>query len=54
MSDRRMTRETGPGILETALVLGLAALLALAILAFLGGPLAGVIGLLTDAAHGGR
>jgi hypothetical protein len=46
--------ETGPGILETAIVLGAAVLFALAIVVFLGGPLAEIIGALMDAAHGGR
>ena len=45
--------EPGPGILETSLVLGLAVILAVAILAFFGGPLAGLIGIVVDAAHGG-
>jgi hypothetical protein len=48
------TGELGPGVLETSLVLGLAAVLAGAILAFFGGPLADLVGLLVDAAHGGR
>lgn len=51
---RDAAAENGPGILETAIVLGGAALLALAIIVFLGGQLADVIGLLVDAAHGGR
>jgi hypothetical protein len=46
--------DTGPGILETFLVLGLSLLLALAIIVFFGGALADTIGLLVDAAHGGR
>jgi hypothetical protein len=46
--------ETGPGILETSLVLGLSILLATAIVVFFGGTLADVIGALVDAAHGGR
>jgi hypothetical protein len=46
--------ETGPGILETSLVIGLSLLLAAVILVFFGGFLADVIGLLVDAAHGGR
>lgn len=43
-----------PGILETSLVLGLSVLLALVIVLFFGGLLAEAIGLLVDAAHGGR
>lgn len=46
--------ENGPGILETSIVLGGSVLLALAIIFLLGGQLADVIGLLVDAAHGGR
>ena len=46
--------ETGPGILEISLVLGLSILLAALIVAFLGGTIADVIGVLVDAAHGGR
>jgi len=46
--------EAGPGILETSLVLGLAVALAVVILVFFGGPLAGFIGIVVDAAHGGH
>jgi hypothetical protein len=46
--------EAGPGILETAIVLGGAVLVALAIVVFFGGALADAIGALMDAAHGGR
>ncbi len=56
MIDRRApgrAGETGPGILETSIVLGLALLLAAAIVVFFGGALADVIGTLVDAAHGG-
>ena len=52
--DRRKARDTGPGILETTIVIGLAILLALAIIVFFGGALAETIGVLVDAAHGGR
>ena len=48
------TGEPGPGILETSLVLGLAVILAVAILVFFGGPLANLMGIVVDAAHGGR
>lgn len=55
MSPRGPARaDTGPGVVETSLVLGLAGLLTLVILAFFGGALADAIGLLVDAAHGGR
>ena len=54
MSDQAGAGETGPGILETSLVLGGSILLALAIISFFGGALADVIALLVDAAHGGR
>ena len=53
-ADDREAREAGPGILETTIVLGLAILLAAAIIVFFGGALAGAIGVLVDAAHGGR
>jgi hypothetical protein len=43
-----------PGILETTLVIGLAILLAAVILLFFGGFVADAIGVLVDAAHGGR
>ena len=46
--------DTGPGIIETSLVIGLAGLLAVAILVFFGGGVADVIGQVVDAAHGGR
>jgi len=52
--DRREATEPGPGILETTIVIGLAILLALAIIVFFGGALAETIGVLVDAAHGGR
>jgi len=47
------TGETGPGILEISVVLGLSILLAGVIVVFFGGTLADVIGFLVDAAHGG-
>ena len=56
MIDRRVPGsggETGPGILETTIVLGLALLLATVIVVFFGGALADAIGLAVDAAHGG-
>jgi hypothetical protein len=53
VTGRGEARETGPGILETLLVLGLSALLAMVIVVFFGGALADAIGLLVDAAHGG-
>jgi hypothetical protein len=46
--------ENGPGILETSLVICLAILLAAIIVVFFGGVLADAIGVLVDAAHGGR
>lgn len=45
--------ERGPGMLETTIVIGGAIVLALVIILFFGGPLADVIGMLVDAAHGG-
>jgi hypothetical protein len=44
--------DTGPGILETSIVLGLALLLAAVIVVVFGGTLADAIGELVDAAHG--
>jgi hypothetical protein len=46
--------DTGPGIIETTLVLGLAALLAVLIVVVFGGPLAHLMGSLVDLAHGGH
>jgi len=46
--------EAGPGILETAIVLGGAILLAAVIVVFFGGALADAIVALMDAAHGRR
>ncbi len=54
MIDRRGAADPGPGILETSLVLGSAVLLAAVIVVFFGGTLAELIGVLVDAAHGGR
>jgi hypothetical protein len=54
VTDPRDCTETGPGILETSLVLGLAILLAAVIVTFFGGWVADMVGLLMDAAHGGR
>jgi hypothetical protein len=54
VTGRVRTREPGPGILETSLVLVLAVVLAAAILLCFGGTLADVVGVLVDAAHGGR
>jgi hypothetical protein len=50
----RAPGDTGPGILETSIVIGAALLLAAVIVAFFGGQLAHVVGLLVDIAHGGR
>jgi hypothetical protein len=54
VTDPRDGTETGPGILETSLVLGLAILLAAVIVTFFGGWVADMVGLLMDAAHGAR
>lgn len=54
MTDGHGPGEAGPGILETTIVLVLAALLAVIILVFFGGPFAHVVGTLVDVAHGGR
>ena len=45
--------EAGPGILETAIVLLGAIVLAAAIVLFFGGALADAVGVLMDLAHGG-
>jgi hypothetical protein len=47
-------KDSGPGIVETSIVMGLAVVLALVIVIFFGGQLAQVIGVLVDVAHGGR
>jgi hypothetical protein len=54
VSDPVGRAENGPGILETSIVLGGAVLLALVIIFLFGGQLANIIGVLVDAAHGGR
>lgn len=54
MTEGHEGAENGPGILETSLVIGLAILLAAIIVVFFGGALADAIGVLVDAAHGGR
>ncbi len=54
VNDQAGAGETGPGILETSLVLGGSILLALAIVFFFGGALADAIAVLVDAAHGAR
>jgi hypothetical protein len=46
--------DPGPGVLETSLILGVAIALAAVILAFFGGPLADLVAILVDAAHGGH
>ena len=46
--------DTGPGIIETTLVLGLAVLLAALGVALFSGPLAHIMGTLVDIAHGVR
>jgi hypothetical protein len=43
-----------PGVIETSVVLGLAALLAVVILVLFGGPIADLVGIVVDAAHVGR
>jgi hypothetical protein len=54
VSPARASGDTGPGILETSIVLGAALLLAFVIVFFFGGQLAAVLGALVDLAHGGR
>jgi len=54
VTDPREGAEIGPGILETSLVLGLSVLLAAVLVTFFGWWVADVVGMLMDAAHGGR
>jgi len=54
VTSSRTPGETGPGILETSIVIGAALLLATVIVAFFGGELAQLVGMLVDIAHGGR
>ncbi len=54
MIEPRGAGESGPGMLETTLILALAIALALIIVVFFGGALADAIGVLVDVAHGGR
>ena len=54
MTGGRPSRDTGPGILETGIVLGASLLLAGIIILFFGGTLGQVVGLLVDLAHGGH
>ena len=54
MSEPAGPGESGPGILESSIVLGGSVLLALVIIYFFGGALADAIGVLVDAAHGTR
>lgn len=53
-SRRGPAGDTGPGILETSIVLGASLLVAGVILLFFGGQLAALVGVLLDAAYGGR
>lgn len=54
MTGSRPSGDTGPGILETSIVIGAALVLAAIIVAFFGGQLAQLVGLLVDLAHGSR
>jgi hypothetical protein len=47
-----MSGDTGPGILETSIVIGASLLLAGIIVLFFGGQLGQAVGLLVDLAHG--
>ena len=46
--------ETGPGVIETSLVIGLSLVVAVVILVFFGGALGDAVAMLVNAAHGGR
>jgi len=54
VTGRRPAGDTGPGLLETSIVIGASLLLAAIIVLFFGGQLAQLVGILVDAAHGGR
>jgi hypothetical protein len=54
VTGNRTSGDTGPGILETTIVIGAALVVAAVIVAFFGGQLAQLVGLLVDIAHGGR
>jgi len=54
VTGNRTSGDTGPGILETSIVIGAAVAFAAVIVAFFGGELAQLVGLLVDIAHGGR
>ena len=54
MTGQRTSGDTGPGILETSLVIGIAVALAAVIVTFFGGQLGQLVGMLVDIAHGGH
>jgi hypothetical protein len=54
MSGGRTSGDTGPGILETAIVIGASLLVAAVVVVFFGTQLAHLVGVLVDLAHGGR
>ena len=53
MTGSRAAGDTGPGLLETSIVLGASLLCAFVIVLFFSGQLAAFIGALVDLAHGG-
>ncbi len=54
MSGGRTSGDTGPGILETAVFIGAALLVAAVVVLFFGSQLAQLVGALVDLAHGGH
>ena len=54
MSGGRTSGDTGPGILEAAIVIGASLLVAGVMVLFFGSQLAQMVGVLVDLAHGGH
>ena len=54
MTGGRVPGDTGPGILETSIVIGGSLLLAAVIVVFFGSQLAEMVGILVDLSHGGH
>ncbi len=54
MSAGRPAGDTGPGILETTIVIGASLLVAGVVVLFFSSPLAQLMGVLVDLAHGGH
>ena len=54
VTGQRPAGDTGPGILETSIVIAASILLAAIIVMFFGGQLGQLLGILVDLAHGGH